>query len=145
VYSRGGVIAVLLFCFWPLTALGGWLALSFGDPALEDWARLHTGPAQVALRVTLPLAAPGLFAGAAAVFLFSLAEFGAPEALRALLTPLGLDPRDTVIAYCQSATRSAVLYYGLLQLGFDAAQLGNYGGSWAEYSRLDEPLATGAL
>lgn len=83
VYSRGGVIAVLLFCFWPLTALGGWLALSFGDPALEDWARLHTGPAQVALRVTLPLAAPGLFAGAAAVFLFSLAEFGAPEALRA--------------------------------------------------------------
>lgn len=80
-------------------------------------------------------------------FLVSLDEprLRAPEALRALLTPLGLDPRDTVIAYCQSATRSAVLYYGLLQLGFDAAQLGNYGGSWAEYSRLDEPLATGAL
>lgn len=68
-----------------------------------------------------------------------------PDELRASLARVGVDPRDTVITYCQSATRSAVLYFGLLQLGFDAAQVGNYGGSWAEYSRLGEPLATGAL
>lgn len=66
-----------------------------------------------------------------------------PQEMSAALAKLGIDRRDTVLTYCQSGTRSAVLVYSLLQLGFTDAQLGNYGGSWAEYSRLDAPIETG--
>lgn len=66
-----------------------------------------------------------------------------PDELRATLEGLGIDRRDTVLTYCQSGTRSAVLVYALLQLGYSDAQLGNYGGSWAEYSRLETPVEVG--
>lgn len=66
-----------------------------------------------------------------------------PAEMSAVLARLGIDRRDTVLTYCQSGTRSAVLVYALLELGFTDAQLGNYGGSWAEYSRLDAPVETG--
>lgn len=65
------------------------------------------------------------------------------EELKTLLAAHSIGPRDSVVAYCQSATRSAVLVFALLQLGHDEDRIDNYGGSWAEYSRLDAPLETG--
>ncbi|MGK0361097.1 MAG: 3-mercaptopyruvate sulfurtransferase SseA [Bradymonadia bacterium] len=46
-----------------------------------------------------------------------------------------------VVLYCQSATRSAAVYFALLQAGHPEARVLNYDGSWAEYSRLDLPKA----
>lgn len=58
--------------------------------------------------------------------------------LDALLAPLIDKP---VVLYCQSATRSAAVYFALLQAGHPEARVLNYDGSWAEYSRLDLPKA----
>lgn len=82
IYSRAGVIGVLAFSYLPLVLFGGWALLGLTDPAVEEWARLHASPGRVLRRVVLPRAVPGLAAGAAAVFLLAMAEFGIPEALR---------------------------------------------------------------
>lgn len=82
IYSRAGVIGILVFCYLPLVLLGGWALLGMHDRAGEEWARLHAGVLKTLLLVALPRAAPGVALGAGCVFLFSLAEFGVPEALR---------------------------------------------------------------
>ncbi|MCB9546944.1 MAG: sterol desaturase family protein [Myxococcales bacterium] len=56
------------------------------------------------------------------------------DELRALFAGKRIDPARPVMTYCQSGTRSAGVYYALLQLGSTA--IWNYDGSWAEYSRL---------
>ncbi|HEX8954196.1 MAG TPA: rhodanese-like domain-containing protein, partial [Polyangia bacterium] len=60
--------------------------------------------------------------------------------LAALFGRLGVDEHHRVVVHCQSGTRSAVTYFALLQLGIPEAQLTNYNGSWAEYSRLGLPI-----
>lgn len=56
-------------------------------------------------------------------------------------TPPGEPP---VVLYCQSGTRSSVSTFALLQAGVPEERVVNYDGSWAEYSRRDEPVETGA-
>lgn len=68
----------------------------------------------------------------------------APDALDALVAPLGITPGAPVITACQSGTRSSALFYALHQRGWTPERLANYDGSWAEYSRLAHlPVATG--
>lgn len=67
-----------------------------------------------------------------------------PSALRALVDELSLGRDERVITYCQSGTRSSVVYFALLQAGLEESRVTNYDGSWAEYSRLDAPVETGA-
>lgn len=62
-----------------------------------------------------------------------------PVELRERFARAGIDLERPIVAYCQSATRSAVLIFALLQLGVPEERLVNYGGSWAEYSALDLP------
>jgi iron(III) transport system permease protein len=67
-------------------------AVAQSPPVLEDVARsLGKYPVQVLRRVTLPLAAPGLGAGAALVFLACMKEL--PASL--LLRPTGFDTLAT--------------------------------------------------
>jgi 3-mercaptopyruvate sulfurtransferase SseA/sterol desaturase/sphingolipid hydroxylase (fatty acid hydroxylase superfamily) len=67
-----------------------------------------------------------------------------PADARAVFAEAGIDPAAPILTYCQSGTRSAAVYYSLLQLGADVGQVWNYDGSWAEYSRLaDLPVASG--
>ena len=61
----------------------------------------------------------------------------APADLRAVLNRAGVTPETPVVTYCQSGTRSSGVTFALLQLGADESTVGNYDGSWAEYSRLD--------
>ena len=74
-----------------------------------------------------------------------VAMFRDPETDHRLKSPkelalaLGALTDGPVVTYCQSGTRSAAVYFPLLQLGQDEADLMNYDGSWAEYSRLDLP------
>lgn len=63
--------------------------------------------------------------------------------LRALFQPFAIEQRSHIITACQSGTRSAALYFALLQLGIPRERLRNYNGSWAEYSRLGLPLKIG--
>jgi thiosulfate/3-mercaptopyruvate sulfurtransferase len=64
-----------------------------------------------------------------------------PTELRELFAIRGVAEDSVVVTYCQSGTRSAAVYYALHELGFDSDQVLNYDGSWAEYSRLDLPVA----
>lgn len=82
IFSRAGVIAVLVFSFLPLVVFGGWALLGLTDPSVEEWALLHASPGRVLRRVVLPRALPGLVVGAGVAFLMAMAEFGIPEALR---------------------------------------------------------------
>lgn len=65
--------------------------------------------------------------------------------IKELIKKAGFSWEAPMITYCQSGTRSAAVYYSLLQSGFQADQLWNYDGSWAEYSRTDLEVETGAL
>lgn len=64
----------------------------------------------------------------------------APDALRELFAARAIALDAPIVAYCQSGTRSAAVFFALHQLGAEPAQLLNYDGSWAEYSRLDLPI-----
>ena len=66
------------------------------------------------------------------------------DELRRLFAPIGIGEGSRVVTHCQSGTRSAVTYFALYQLGIPAERLTNYNGSWAEYSRLSLPMASGA-
>lgn len=66
-----------------------------------------------------------------------------PPELRERFAGAGVDEHSTVVTSCQTGTRSAVAYFALHQLGYPDAQILNYNGSWAEYSRLDLPAVTG--
>lgn len=82
VFSLGGLAAVLAWSFFPLGALAVVAGLLGTPSGSEEAALLETGRGGVLARVTLPLVAPFLLLGSALVFLPSLLEFGAAEALR---------------------------------------------------------------
>ena len=79
------------FPFVVLFARKGFLELGAG---LEEAARVHGGPVRAFLRVTLPLAAPGILAGALFVFLFSISDFSVVDYLSTIF-PV----KDRVNAY----------------------------------------------
>lgn len=66
-----------------------------------------------------------------------------PEEMKTLLQENGFTWEQPLITYCQSGTRSAAIYYALLQAGYPPERLWNYDGSWAEYSRTEQPVEAG--
>jgi iron(III) transport system permease protein len=117
----GGVLyqtlALLVFAyvvrFLPQALAGTSSALRTVDPHLEEAARgLGRSPLQVVARVTAPLAAPGILAGGALVFLSAMKEL--PATL--LLRPIGFDTLATeiwsataVADYAQAAPSALML------------------------------------
>ena len=74
-----GVVALQALALYPILYLNVLAALANIDPAMEEAAaNLGAGPWRRLWRVTLPLAAPGLFAGGALVFIWSFTELGTP-------------------------------------------------------------------
>ena len=110
-------LALLVFAyvvrFLPQALAGAESALARVDPQLEQAARgLGAGRWRVAARITGPLAAPGVLAGATLVFLSAMKEL--PATL--LLRPIGFDTlatevwtATTVSAYAQAAAPAILL------------------------------------
>ena len=74
-----GVVGLQALALYPILYLNVIAALANIDPAMEEAAaNLGAGPWRRLWRVTLPLAAPGLFAGGALVFIWSFTELGTP-------------------------------------------------------------------
>lgn len=74
---RGAVLASAVVAF-PLMVRAIRLSIEAIDPGLEDAARtLGARPLRVFFTITLPLATPGVIAGAILAFARSLSEFGA--------------------------------------------------------------------
>jgi iron(III) transport system permease protein len=107
------LVLAYVVLFLPLAVGAVHASAAQSPPVLEEVARAAgSGPAAVLRRVTLPLAAPGIAAGAALVFLTCMKEL--PATL--LLRPLGTDTLATelwtetgVAAYAQAAPYAALL------------------------------------
>lgn len=78
-YSFWGVVLIEALHLYPIFYLNTSAALANIDPTLEDAAlNLGASPKSVLRRITLPLMAPGTFAGAIIVFIWSLTDLGTP-------------------------------------------------------------------
>lgn len=74
-----GVVIMNALHLYPILYLNITAALANLDPAMEEAAaNLGCPPLRRFLRVTLPLAMPGVFAGASIVFIWSFTELGVP-------------------------------------------------------------------
>ncbi|MCE5324981.1 MAG: iron ABC transporter permease [Planctomycetaceae bacterium] len=74
-----GVAALQALHLFPILYLNAAAALANVDPCYSQAARnLGAGPLRTFLRITLPLMAPGLFAGATLVFIWSFTDVGVP-------------------------------------------------------------------
>ncbi len=120
----GAVVAAAVVGF-PLFVISITLAIKAIDPRLERVSRtLGRGATDTFLRVTLPLAWPGILAGAVLSFARGLGEFGAtivlagripgetetiPLAVYAALDRPDGDPTGLVIAACAIAFASVVV------------------------------------
>jgi len=79
IYSRNAVIVTLIYVWFPFVALPIFAALERIDKSLlEAAADLGCRKAEVFLRVTLPLSAPGVAAGFFFCFIPTLGEFVTP-------------------------------------------------------------------
>lgn len=75
----GGVILLEVLHFYPILYLNLTAALANLDPTLDEAARIQgAGAWQRFRRLTLPLILPGLFAGAAIVYIGAFTELGTP-------------------------------------------------------------------
>ncbi len=81
-YSLPAAILVLSVVFYPLSMLATEVAMRRIDGRLEEAALMVAPPARVMSRITLPLAAPGVFAAALVIFVLAVSEFGVPGLLR---------------------------------------------------------------
>jgi len=104
--------------FLPLALVAVRAGLSRSSPAVEEIARsLGCGPWATLRRVTLPLIAPGLGAGAALVFLFTITEL--PATL--LLAPIGTETLAThVWSNVRSLAYGAAAPYAALMIALSA-------------------------
>jgi iron(III) transport system permease protein len=81
-YSLPAAIAVLSLVFYPLSMLAAEVAIRRIDGRLEEAASLVAPPHLALRRITLPLAAPGVLAGALVIFVLAVSEFSVPGLLR---------------------------------------------------------------
>lgn len=81
-YNTSAVVLGLVYSYTPFVILAVYSALQRLDPAYAEASRdLGAGPAQTFLRITLPLTAPGVAAGAVFVFVLSIGNFVTPDLL----------------------------------------------------------------
>jgi iron(III) transport system permease protein len=74
-----GMVLMISFNLYPILYMNIAAALSNLDPAMEQAAEnLGCPPWRRFLRITLPLAMPGIFAGASIVFIWAFTELGVP-------------------------------------------------------------------
>jgi len=78
-YPLLGIVILEVLHLFPIMYLNLLAALANIDPSLEEAAaNLGASPGRVFRRVTLPLAAPGMFAGMILIFIWSFTELGTP-------------------------------------------------------------------
>ena len=83
VYGLPGAVLVLVLATYPYVLLATRAALLRSDPSLEEAARLLGDSRRAVLRrVTLPILAPAIAAGALLAVLYALSDFGAVSLLQ---------------------------------------------------------------
>jgi len=91
------VILVQTLSFFPIVYLNAYASMVNIDPSLEEQAEnLGSRGFKLFRTVTLPLSLPGISAGAALVFIFSLEDLGAPIGVKAAF---GLGLHNKLLSY----------------------------------------------
>jgi len=81
-YTKPAVVLGLVYSYTPFVILAIYSSLQRLDPSYGEASRdLGAGAAQTFLRITLPLTAPGVAAGAVFVFVLSIGNFVTPDLL----------------------------------------------------------------
>ena len=81
-YNKPAVVLGLVYSYTPFVILAIYSALQRLDPSYGEASRdLGAGAIQTFLRITLPLTAPGVAAGAVFVFVLSIGNFVTPDLL----------------------------------------------------------------
>ena len=81
-YNKPAVVLGLVYSYTPFVILAIYSALQRLDPSYAEVSRdLGAGALQTFLRITLPLTAPGVAAGAVFVFVLSIGNFVTPDLL----------------------------------------------------------------
>jgi len=81
--GMAGVILAQTMMFWPIAYLNIYASMVQIDPSLEEQAEnLGSRGFHLFRKVTLPLSLPGIMAGAAIVFIFSMEDLAAPLAFQ---------------------------------------------------------------
>jgi spermidine/putrescine transport system permease protein len=81
-YTKPAVVLGLVYSYTPFVILAIYSSLQRLDPSYAEASRdLGAGAAQTFLRITLPLTAPGVAAGAVFVFVLSIGNFVTPDLL----------------------------------------------------------------
>ncbi|MFH1147264.1 MAG: iron ABC transporter permease [Pseudomonadota bacterium] len=88
IHSLGGVVFVLALAYFPFVTLLAYTGFKSIDRNLEEASLLYCGNWRTFRSVTLPLAAPHIFAGATFVFIFSIIDFSVPDILRVNVYPV---------------------------------------------------------
>lgn len=82
VFSKGGLILVLTFSFYPLIFFATTAALDNMDPSYEEAAQMSGASAwRGSIGVSLPLVLPAIVSSSVFVFLEAMGAFGAPAAI----------------------------------------------------------------
>jgi iron(III) transport system permease protein len=81
-YSLPAGTLVLSLVLYPLLLLTTEAAVRRVDAGIEEAALMVTRPRSVLWRITLPLAAPSIWAAALVVFVLAVSDFGVPAVLR---------------------------------------------------------------
>jgi iron(III) transport system permease protein len=81
-YSPGGVVWVMTFAYLPYVTLLTVAGLQLTDRGLEEAALVCRPMRQTLRKITLPLLAPYILAGAVLVFVFAATDFGVPDILQ---------------------------------------------------------------
>jgi iron(III) transport system permease protein len=81
-YSLPAAILVLSVVFYPVSMLATEVAFRRIDGRLEEAALMVAPPGRVLRRITLPLVAPSVVAGALMIFVLAVSEFGVPGLLQ---------------------------------------------------------------
>jgi iron(III) transport system permease protein len=125
--SLPAAVCVLSVVFYPLSMLATEVAMRRIDGRLEEAALVVASPGRVLSHITLPLAAPGVFAAALVIFVLAVSEFGVPGLLRVRVYTTEV---FTAFAALYDFTRAILLAVPLLLLclivaALAAALLGN--------------------
>ncbi len=128
-YGPGGCVLVLGTAFLPVPLLLTMAALAEIDPRLEEAGRLHAGWGTVLVRISLPLALPGLLLAAVLVFLLALGEFTVPGFFRVDVFATRSLERFAAFYDVRGATAAALplAAAALLVLPLESAFLGRRG------------------
>lgn len=112
-YSLPAAVMVLSLVFYPLSMLATEAAMRRIDGRLEEAALIVAPPRRVLGRITLPLAAPSIFAAALVIFVLAVSEFGVPGLLRVRVYTTEV---FTAFAALYDFTRAVLLAVPLLVL-----------------------------